>query len=378
MTAGVGTNQAEIPVSGCVQGGWVQYPSSNRYMENDSFTEDPTIAFGDLTCSDSGKVLRSEHEKSLNWPTTSPVLFLKRDHLEVDSDEYQTLGRVIREFWTAYHRAMKLDYDKHIGDIRKRHLSIIKEVNKLLSVEDFSMKNFVDRTAYHIVGSGGYFRSQIALVDPEWKAIQSVASACEIEGGAVDFCTNESLEVQTAQNFLKEQDVQVWVVLKREKVVIPDASRPSPPEPVLPRTKIQECKKLGMQTIIVVPMMIGERVIGTLHFERRDKGHPPEAEEALFEILASQLAVVFDRAQKLTLLQESLAVMRTQVSIIESGNRLLYVNDSALSKAYQGKLTNSGWQKTAVKYEGYADRFASGPARERQRESTKKSPFKYR
>ena len=100
-----------------------------------------------------------------------------------------------------------------------------------------------------------------------------------------------------------------------------------------------------MQAICVVPIKVRRQgnsvveVLGTIHLERRDKRPLSPGEIASCEILANQLAVAFDQARRLSMLEQSLRVLDEEFSIVSPVGRVVFRNhagENALAEP-------SGW-----------------------------------
>jgi len=244
----------------------------------------------------------------------------------MDTADQKSLSDALLFFWRAYLTADHIEYRRGIGDLRERHLKIIEEVNSLLDREP-DLGKVVQGAADALVRIGQYYRVQICLVDPRRECIQAVAHQCVDRENDFNLSTDFPLQDDQPE---EEWDIQRWVVLKRETKTVPDASSPTQKRPTTQHDKV---RPLGMRGIAVVPMIVQDEVLGTIHFERKDKAEPSSAECDLFKVLAGQLGVAFHQAQRLTLLHESLMRLTDQIWILDPLGRVVFMNDAAKGTA---------------------------------------------
>jgi len=287
----------------------------------------------------------------LQWPPEiQPAMFLARhSHSKaIDESDQEWLGRAIDRFWLAYESSCRIQYNDLIGSIRERHLKVIEQLNALLVDDGSDMGRIVQGAAEKLVTTGEYLRIQIALVDGKRERIQAVATHSADGIPKLNFSTNLGLLPPDLKADDADWDVQQWVVLKpeREPVVVPDVSSK---EQKSPSTNRWECKAIGMIAITVVPIVVRDEVLGTIHFERKDKGVPSEAELALFKILAGQIGVIFRQAERLTMLQNALFVLDSTVALLNSRREVVFLNKSG---NYDGERP-AGWQASPFQYQGF-------------------------
>jgi len=275
-------------------------------------------------------------------PKIAPVLVLERKALAraVDTAEQVDLWHSLDRFWYAYQTAHDIEYKKDIGDLREKHLKVIERVNGLLTLQPFDMGKVVQGTADALVNTANYYRILICLVDGSGERIQAVASKCSV--GAKDFNYRTDFPLQNAHLPLEQWDVQPWVCQIGHRCVIPNASSEDQTNPT---TQWKKARRIGMKAITVVPIKISDEVLGTIHIERKDRAIPSPKELELFDILASQIAVAFHQAQRLTFLQRTLSVLTDKIQIVNPQAEVIFFNDAAADE-YPG--LEPGWQVKAI------------------------------
>lgn len=265
-----------------------------------------------------------------------PCLELKRDSSrEVDSSTIALLRRSLHRFWLAFVTAKRVEYDRTIGELREKHLRVMERVNALVSLYPSEMHTVVQKTADALVEIGGYYRILICLISPGGDRIQAVASRCRKPEFEFDYETNYPLDVAPPD---ADWDIQQWVAIKG-RTAVADASDPAQ---VAPRTNARPGQRIGMKGIAVVPILLKRfgtvETLGTLHFEREDKRLPSQEEQRLFEILASRVAVAFDQARRMTMLEQAIQELDDDICILSRDRRVVFRNHRA-----EG-VTSTAWQ----------------------------------
>ncbi len=276
-----------------------------------------------------------------------PFLFLQRKGRgrTIDSAEQRELWRALGRFWDAYIRAEEIAHAQGLGSLREAHLKVIERLNSALVEDPFDMGSVVKVAADALVNIAGYYRVLVCLVDAKREWIQAVAGQCVDPHRDFNYETNFCLD---SNKPIEECDIQPWVVRKGETCVIADAALPSQRNP---RTQWENAKLLGMKAITIAPMKISDRVLGTIHFERKDRTIPSQGELDLFRILAGQFAVLFQQAQRLTLLQESVLRLGDKIRILNPRHQTLFLNEPAAEEFVD---VAAGWQKTPLESQLYA------------------------
>ncbi|NIA12596.1 MAG: GAF domain-containing protein [Nitrospiraceae bacterium] len=279
----------------------------------------------------------SDPQIQLSWtPESRPVLSLERRGFgrDIDSAEQKKVSRVLGHFWHAYDTACKIEFRQKIGLLYAKHYEIMAKVNRLLANDPLDMGDVVRGAAEALIQEAGYFRVLICLVDPLRERIEAVAQAHHRRAAEFHYKTNYALNDGAP---IEQCDVQPWVVRKGEICVVRDASSSGQ---VNPATNWRRAAEMGMKAIAVVPMRIGDEVIGTIHLERQDREVPSSAECDLFRTLASQIAAVFHQAKRLMLLQQSVSVLTDKIRIVDAQRQILFLNQAA---ADDGEW-RPGWQ----------------------------------
>jgi signal transduction histidine kinase len=267
-----------------------------------------------------------------NWERfgIEPLLRLeRRPEREIDSITQPELRRTLRRFWSAMEFALRRTFDAELGGIRERHLQVVAEVNRLAGQGPGLLQRVIQGSARALVETGGYFRSLICLVNPTGEWIEGVAGHCRVADLNFRDRTRYPLSEPKAG---EKPDVQRWVVLRRCTVAIADATREDHPDVRINR---QQAIQLRMKGIAVIPIVLlgpqGEvvEVLGTLHVEREDGGKPGEPELKSLEILAGQMATVFDQARRTDLLEQALDRVDTQFRLFSQDARVIYRNLAA-------------------------------------------------
>jgi signal transduction histidine kinase/GAF domain-containing protein len=277
-------------------------------------------------------------EDDLNARKLIIALIRKGEGREIDSAEQPEVSDAIGCFLQAYRAADNYQFRRSVGELRNRHLKVIERVNRLIASRNFNMGKVVKCTAEELVKTAGYMRVQICLVSPLRDRIQGVASAHARR--TKDFTLPTDFPLQSSRQ-LARWDVQPWVVHERKMAVIADASDP---KQLNPTCQVFQSRQLGMKGIAVVPMQIGSEVLGTLHFERKDRASAPRWEQNLFMILAGQIAAALEQARKLTLLEQSFQVLPNRLKIVGPTFERLMSNNSEAQEAgvASGWITSHG------------------------------------
>ena len=267
-----------------------------------------------------------------NWERfgIEPLLRLeRRPEREIDSITEPELRRTLRRFWSAMEFALRRTFDAELGGIRERHLQVVAEVNRLAGHGPGVLQRVIQGSARSLVEKGGYFRSLICLVNPTGEWIEGVAGHCRV--AALNFQDRTQYPLGEP-NAGEMPDVQRWVVLRRCTVAIADATHEDHPDVRINR---EQAIQLRMKGIAVIPIvLLGPRgevveVLGTLHVEREDGGKPGEPELKSLQILAGQMATVFDQARRTDLLEQALDRVDTQFRLFSQDARVIYRNLAA-------------------------------------------------
>jgi len=233
---------------------------------------------------------------------------------------------------------------KRLTEERDRYLRVSNAITALLAGDELDMGKVVADSAEALVTTGGYYRVLICLVNGKGTRVQAVASRCM--DAALDFKSHPGFTTDFPLDQTKpeaELDIQQWVVLKKRACCVPDASDR---EQRSPTPQWQNASRLGMRGVCVVPMVLrnvgaDDDVLGTLHFEHRDKSPFPETEVELLQTLADQIAMVFRQAQRVALQDAALRSLRPDVRIMDPQSRVLYSN-----RVQAG--TKAGWREPPV------------------------------
>jgi len=233
--------------------------------------------------------------KKLDEQDIHPMLILSK-HLEssISHSEYEQLSRILDAFLTAYDYARGREYDKTKGELRERHLRVLSYINNCLFEPDITMEKIAEFTVKELIYTGQYLRIQISFVNEERTHIEDVPTS---------YCQFPQRSIYSLSQ--PERDVLPWVVYHRKPAFISDAK-------VDPKTQsgwkdgdmtwnYQMAGKINppMKAISVIPMVVGsldnddDKIIGTIHFERKDKQLPPDYEKELMSSLAGQIAGIF-------------------------------------------------------------------------------------
>ncbi|MEI8379202.1 MAG: ATP-binding protein [Planctomycetota bacterium] len=244
---------------------------------------------------------------------------------DFDNSALKRLRRSLRRFWLAYQNAERMEY----AGLRERHLQVVATVNNLLSHFPGDMGRVVQGTVDALLEIGGYYRILICLVSPTGERIQAVAGRCIDSRFDFNYPTDLPLN-RTAPSC--DLDIQQWVAILGDAVAVDDASSA---KQVSPRTNSVHVVAIGMKGIAVVPMKVirtagqSEEILGTIHFERKDKLRPTLVELRSFEILAGQIAVAFDHARRQTMLEQALNALKNEFRIVSPDRRIVFENSAA-------------------------------------------------
>ncbi len=275
------------------------------------------------------------------------ILFLRnKPGYEIDATEQESLWKTLPQFWTAYEAAQEIEYRKTIGDLRRKHLKVIEAVILQLAEDPFDMGGVVQKTVSELIDTAGYYRVIISLVDPKCEKIQTVASKCHditkeftlAHGWRTDFDLPKGDVPNSERDSL---DIEQVVAIDNRTIRVADVCAEKQ-EGFNLQTK-PACE-IGMKAITVVPMSVGDEVIGTIHLERSDKEAPTDKEVELFEILARQLAVIFRQAERITLLEGAVTTIDDDLSLIDPNGNPLFRNPKSTGRT--GFVP--GWQQNRL------------------------------
>jgi len=259
-----------------------------------------------------------------------PELELTRgEGREIDTATLRRLCRPLSRFWHAFLIAKRAEYDATLGDLREKHLDVVARVDELLSLYPGDMRKVVEGTVDALIDIAGYYRILICLVSPSGDRIQAVAGRCADPDMGFNYPTDYLLDRSSPQ---ADWDIQQWVAIKGVTAAVPDASSSVQ---VNPRTNSDPVQRIGMKAIAVVPVKVArwgadtEEILGTIHFERKDKQLPSEAELRSLEILAGQIATAFDHARRITMLEEALNALEAEFRIVSPDKRVVFLNRAA-------------------------------------------------
>lgn len=254
------------------------------------------------------------------------VRLTRAGNREFDSSTLDIVRRSLRRFWQAYLAAKQAEYEATMGTLRERHLRVVATVNELLTVNPGDMQHVVQGAVDALIDQGGYYRILICLVSPKGDRIQAVAGRCVEPQFGFDFRTDYPLDPYSDRS---TWDIQQWVAILGTMASVPDASSPTQ---VCPRTQSEHVVRIRMKAICVVPIKLRRRgnhdveVLGTIHLERHDKRPLSDDEISSCEILANQLAVTFDQARRLSMLEQSLRVLDEDFRVVSPAGRVVFRN----------------------------------------------------
>ena len=272
-------------------------------------------------------------------PEIPPIyIHIKRRHVDrgIDPMCFNRLQKHLKGFVNSLCSAVKIEYQKSIGETREKHINVIRYINYLMIKDPFDMGRIVQGTADALVKIAGYYRIMICLVDAKRERIEAVAGKCRDPEMDFNYDTNYSLLKEDLPEKEEDWDVQPWVIKKNNIAVIPNASSEKQKNP---STQSKYVKNIGMKAITVVPIRIkDQKAIGTIHFEKSNKGVPNSDEIELFTIFAGEVAIIFRHAERLTLLQTALDALDDEVRIVNPRAGVLFKNKAACENDEK-----SGW-----------------------------------
>ncbi len=276
----------------------------------------------------------SKPEKEGTWThfRIAPTLILERSlERDIDAITRSELRRSLKRFWSAMETACRKEFDAELGGVRERHMRVIEVVNRLPGRSMSDLGTLVNETCRALVVSGGYFRVLISLVSPDGNYIQGVAAHSRHTAWNFKDRTNCPLVPGVTGG---KPDIQAWVVLNRQSAVVPDAAQPGDSEFV---TNVDQAEEIHMRGIAVIPIQLTEEggrnpvqeILGTLHVERNDGQPPGNLEVRSLEILAGQIASVFDQERRRAMLEQALEQVDSEFRLVARNGRVLYRNRAA-------------------------------------------------
>jgi signal transduction histidine kinase len=286
-----------------------------------------------------------------------PEVLLTRDATQpLDSSTLERLQHSLKRFWQSLLAARRIEYDTTLGYMRDKHLRVVELVNQLLASHTTDFKHVVEKTVEAIVEVAHYYRVMVCLVSPDGTRIQSVASRCVEPEHDFKCRTDYELAPNTDS---RSWDIQQWVVIRGEVSSVEDATEQREEPPL---ANVDQARLLGMRAICVLPLIVprdgipqGE-VLGTLHLERSDRRPLTSEEVKACEILASQIAVAFDVARRLSMLQMSLCELDDDFEIISPDGRQVFLNHGTGHRGSQNRIAQWKFPITQIGSGGTSNR----------------------
>jgi len=202
-----------------------------------------------------------------------------------------------------------------------RNLTLAAEVGRTVT-QVHEIDSLLEDAAELIRGRFGLYYTQVYLLDPTSRQLVLRAGTGEVGQQLLD--SRHSLAVDLAS-------LNGTAVVERHAIVVEntEASLVHRPNPLLPDTRSE----------MVIPLMVGERVVGTLDMQSSHAGALSKENLAAFEALAGQLAIAIENASLLTETEAARATVEAQsrrlvhsgwqefLNAIEHGERIGYSYD---------------------------------------------------
>ena len=96
----------------------------------------------------------------------------------------------------------------------------------------------------------------------------------------------------------------------------------------------------------IVPMVVEDKVVGVILFERKDQKVPASEEMKLFDQFATQLASIYRFAIRQIMLRDALSVIDDPIILNNVRNEAVFLNERAATMA--GFIEKGGWLKTPL------------------------------
>jgi GAF domain-containing protein len=264
------------------------------------------------------------------------LIITQRTHedCEIDTSFFNIIKKAFLGFCTALVNALNRDYEIYLRKVRGAHLKTLDRVHLAMAKIPFNLNEVLEEACRSLVDEG-YDRILICLVDPSRTKIAGTNERCK---------SGELLLKENTSYLLSEpeRDVQPWIVYNRVSYVLNDATKD-------PKVNRELAKKADMKGAGIVPMMVEDKVIGTLHFERGDKAPPGDEEMGLFDQFANQLAAAIIQGQRLAMMQDALHAIDNPIILHDIRGNVLFLNEKAANITERVP----GWQTAAENLDQY-------------------------
>ncbi|MGD2091585.1 MAG: GAF domain-containing protein [Candidatus Aminicenantes bacterium] len=274
-------------------------------------------------------------------PEQSPAIprilvTIRRSHLdrEIDTSCYRVIEKRIKSFCTALVNSLNLEYAKKLRKIREAHLKTLDKLHLAMAKIPLNLNDVLDEVCESLIEEG-YYRVLICLVDSSRTRIQ----------GTNEKCRDCKLILMKNTNYLlieSDKNIQPWVVKNKKSYTLHDALNDQ-----LANNDL--AKRAKVRGAGIVPMMVEDEVVGTLHFEREDKQPPGKEEMELFDKFANQLAATVKQGQRLAMLRDALHAIDNPIILHDVIGNVLFLNQLASEITKK----NPGWQTDTSKVDEY-------------------------
>lgn len=257
----------------------------------------------------------------------------------LDEDAESVLKDSLQVFFESLDRSVNEFYKSKIGRFRKRALSTISALNAFLihtsSDIDADIGGAITDT---LVRSGLFIRAQLCMTSADGLSIQAVGSSAVEGEEPIAFPTNFRIDVNSQR--LNSLDVQQWVAFKKTRKQIPDVHSIETNSPNVQA----DCESLGMKALLVLPLLIQNELLGTLHLERKDRRPFTNSEIEICEKLTEHVSTALRFLNDSFLIQGALHALEDEIRIADPDNLVIYRNPSsaAIDNA------NPGWDRTLM------------------------------
>ncbi|MBN2195241.1 MAG: GAF domain-containing protein [Polyangiaceae bacterium] len=259
--------------------------------------------------------------------TSKLLLGLKRQDPdgEVDTRTFRIVRRALTTFASALTACLKDQYADTLGRASRAHQVALHRAHELLSQDPVSINDVLDGVCQSLVDQG-YYRVLVCLVDPTGQRIDGTNEKSKAEAVSLGANTHYLLAEP-------EKDVQPYVVVSKRYYIIAEGTTD-------PRANRDLCRIAGVAGACIVPMRVGNQVLGTVHFERGDKAPPHVGEAELFQVFADELALIVREGQRMSMLTTALDGVEDPIAFTDVLGNAIYLN----RRASEIVDRNPGWQ----------------------------------
>lgn len=244
----------------------------------------------------------------------------------ISGERLRLTNKLLRNYERAWEHATAVDRNKSRLNTVSRFFDILASIFEGLGSEVRDVRTTLERAADGLI-EAGFDRVLISRVSPDGKYIRGEVGR-SAKKQVDNHITSDGEELARLTDWplsAPEADVQPWVIINNQNVVVADACNPR-----LISCKVNQevVKKFDLKSFAIVPIAAkGANPVGTIHVEINGGVIPSQETIEHLVQFAGYLAIAIEQSDRVSLLQKSLDRLGDPVIIVDPMGRVHYANE---------------------------------------------------